>query len=63
MAYPYLTISSQINSLNSGSFYTESDLSTIKASQSSDIFFGTTEQDSIEFSAYDINGNQLVWNI
>ena len=63
MAFPFLTISSNENSLNTGSFYSDKDLSTFNISQSTDIFFGNSSQDVIEFSTYDINGNLNRWNI
>ena len=59
MAYPYLTISSTTTDLNTGSFYSESDLTTFNASQSNDIFFGSSEKDIIEFSIFDISGNLI----
>jgi hypothetical protein len=63
MAFPFLTISSNIDSLNSGSFYSENDLSVFNISQSSDVFFGNSSQDVIEFSVYNIAGNLSNWNI
>jgi len=63
MSFPYLTISSNTSSLNSGSFYTENDLYVFNVSQSTDTFFGKSNEDSIEFSVFDINGNLNSWNI
>ena len=57
MAFPYLTISSNISDLNTGSFYAQNDLSATNATQSVDVFFGQSEKDVIEFSVFDISGN------
>lgn len=62
MAFPYKTISTNVDSVNSGSFYDQSDLDTILSGSSVDKFFGASEQDIIEFSVYDIDGNLQVWN-
>jgi len=62
MAFPYKTISTNIDSVNSGSFYDQSDLDTILSGSNSDKYFGASEQDVIEFSVYDIDGNLKVWN-
>jgi len=59
MAFPFLTISSNTTTLNTGSFYSEKDLSTFNATQSIDNFFGKSEQDVIEFSVFDITGNSI----
>lgn len=62
MAFPYKTISTNVDSVNSGSFYDQADLDTILSGSNSDKYFGTSEQDIIEFSVYDIDGNLQVWN-
>jgi hypothetical protein len=63
MSYPYTTISSNTDTLNTASFYTEKDLSVFYVSQSLDTSFGTSNKDNIEFSIFDIIGNQYYWNI
>jgi hypothetical protein len=63
MSFPYKTISENINSLNTGSFYEKDDLDTVLSSSASDDFFGISEQDNIEFSIYDIEENLQTWNI
>lgn len=63
MAYPFITISSNVTSLNSGSYYSEKDLSTFNISQSKDTFFGNSDRDIIEFAVYDISGNLINWKI
>ena len=62
MAFPYKTISTNVDSVNSGSFYDQSDLDTILSGSTMDKYFGASEQDIIEFSVYDIDGNMQVWN-
>jgi hypothetical protein len=62
MSYPYPTISSN-SGLNTGSYFLDKDLSLFNISQSTDIFFGTSPQDFIEFSVFDINGEQKNWSI
>jgi hypothetical protein len=62
MAFPYKTISTNIDSVNSGSFYDQSDLDTILSGSSVDKYFGTSEQDVIQFSVYDIDGNLQILN-
>lgn len=62
MAFPYKTISTNVDSVNSGSFYDQSDLDNILSGSSIDKYFGTSEQDIIEFSVYDIDGNLQIWN-
>jgi hypothetical protein len=62
MAFPYKTISTNVDSVNSGSFYDQSDLDTILSGSAVDKYFGTSEQDIIEFSVYDIDGNLQIWN-
>jgi hypothetical protein len=59
MAFPFLIISSNTMDLNTGSFYQQSDLTTVNATQSTDTFFGKSEQDVIEFSVFDISGNLI----
>lgn len=61
MAFPYKTISTNIDSVNSGSFYDQSDLNTILSGSTVDKYFGTSEQDVIEFSVYDIDENLQIW--
>jgi hypothetical protein len=61
MAFPYKTISKNIDSVNSGSFYDESDLNTFLSGSTTDKYFGTSEQDVIEFSVYDIDENLQLW--
>lgn len=63
MSYPYLTISSNENSLNTGSFYNENDLNVFSLGNSTDLYFGKSNQDVIEFSIFDISGNQSIWKI
>lgn len=62
MAFPYKTISTNVDSVNSGSFYDQADLDTILSGSSVDKYFGASEQDVVEFSVYDIDGNLQVWN-
>lgn len=62
MAFPYKTISTNTDSVNSGSFYDQADLDTISSGSIVDKYFGSSEQDIIEFSVYDIDGNLQVWN-
>lgn len=62
MSFLYKTISDNIDSVNSGSFYDQSDLSIISSGSIIDKYFGTSEQDLIEFTVYDIDGNLQVWN-
>ena len=61
MAFPFITISSNVNSLNTGSYYSEKDLSTFNISQSTEMFFAESSQDIIEFATYDILGNLNNW--
>lgn len=63
MAYPFTTISSNTDSLNTGSYYSEKDLATFNVSQSTDIFFGNSNEDVIEFSIFDITGAPITWKI
>lgn len=62
MSFPYKTISTNVDSVNSGSFYDQSDLDTTLSGSVMDKYFGSSEQDVIEFSVYDIDGNLQVWN-
>jgi hypothetical protein len=62
MAFVYQTISSNVDSLNSGSFYTQPDLDNVLSGSITDKYFGASEQDFIEFSVYDIDGNIKYWN-
>jgi hypothetical protein len=61
MSFPFVTISSNVTSLNTGSYYSQKDLSTFNVSQSKDIFFAESSQDIIEFATYDIVGNLNNW--
>jgi hypothetical protein len=63
MSFPFLTISSDTDNLNTGSYFDSTDLSTFYVSQSTDNFFGSSYEDFIEFSVFDISGNQINWNI
>jgi hypothetical protein len=63
MAYPFATISTNTDTLNSGSYYSSNDLSVFNVSQSLDGFFGNSNQDVIEFSTYDITGNLNNWSV
>ena len=61
MAFPFLTISSNSGSLNSGSYFIQSDLDIFNDIPFQEYYFGNSEQDVIEFSVYDIDGNINVW--
>ena len=61
MAFPFLTISSNSGSLNSGSYFIQSDLDIFNDVLFQEYYFGNSEQDVIEFSVYDIDGNINVW--
>jgi hypothetical protein len=61
MAFPYKTISTNTDSLNTGSFYEQTDLDNVLSGSIPDVYFGLTEQDIIEFSIYDIDGNLKGW--
>ena len=63
MSFVYKTISSNIDSLNSGSFYDQSELDNVLSGSAVDKYFGTSEEDKIEFSIYDIDGNLKKWDI
>lgn len=63
MSFPYLTISSNLDTLNSGSMYSSADLDIFGSGSYSELYFGNSEQDIIEFSVFDINGNQNAWKI
>ena len=62
MAFPFPTISSNSGSLNSGSYFIQSDLDTFNDVPFQEYYFGNSEQDIIEFSVYDIEGNINIWN-
>jgi len=62
MSFVYQTISNNVSSLNSGSFYTQTELDTFLSGSVIDKYFGASEQDLIEFSLYDIEGNLQYWN-
>ena len=57
MSFPYKSVSKNIDSINTGSFYEQSDLDNVLSSSINDDFFGISEQDVIEFSIYDIEEN------
>lgn len=61
MAFPFPTISSNSGSLNSGSYFSQNDLDTFNDVPFQEYYFGNSEQDIIEFSVYDIEGNINVW--
>ncbi len=61
MAFPFPTISSNSGSLNSGSYFLQNDLDTFNDVPFQEYYFGNSEQDIIEFSVYDIEGNINVW--
>ena len=61
MAFPYKSVSTNIDSLNSASFYEQADLDNVVSSSIVDKYFGTSEQDVIEFSVFDIDGNLQTW--
>ena len=61
MSFPYKTISTNIDSVNTGSFYDQSDLDNILSGSINDKYFGASEQDVIEFSVFDIDGNLQIW--
>ena len=61
MAFPFPTISSNSGSLNSGSYFLQNDLDTFVDVPFQEYYFGNSEQDIIEFSVYDIDGNINVW--
>ena len=61
MAFPFLTISSNSGSLNSGSYFIQSDLDIFNDVPFQEYYFGNSEQDVVEFSVYDIDGNINVW--
>lgn len=61
MSFPYQTISSNNQSLNSASFYSQKDLDIFLSGSEADSYFGKSELDSIEFSVFDIEGNTNVW--
>ena len=63
MSFPFKTISTNIDSLNTGSFYDQSDLDNLLSGSVPDSYFGTSEQDVIEFSIYDIDSNLKSWSI
>lgn len=62
MSFPYKTISTNIDVINSGSYFSEAELSPIFSSSIQETSFGVSEQDTIEFSVYDIEGNLKLWN-
>jgi len=61
MAFPFPTISSNSGSLNSGSYFLQNDLDTFVDVPFQEYYFGNSEQDIIEFSVYDIDGNINIW--
>ena len=61
MSFPFLTISYNSESLNSGTYFFQNDLDTFLDVTFQERFFGYSEQDIIEFSVYDIEGNINVW--
>ena len=61
MAFPFPTISSNDGALNSGSYFLQNDLDTFVDVPFQEYYFGNSEQDIIEFSVYDIEGNINVW--
>ena len=61
MSFPFPTISSNSGSLNSGSYFLQSDLDNFTDTSFQEYYFGNSEQDVIEFSVYDINGNINSW--
>ncbi len=61
MSFPFPTISSNSGSLNSGSYFLQNDLDTFINVPFQEYYFGNSEQDIIEFSVYDIEGNINVW--
>lgn len=58
---PFKTISSNVDTLNTGSYYDVSDWNVIYKNTVPDKYFGSSEQDVIEFSTYDIEGNMKTW--
>jgi hypothetical protein len=61
MSFPFPTISSNSGSLNSGSYFLQSDLDNFIDDPFQEYYFGNSEQDIVEFSVYDINGNINYW--
>ena len=61
MAFPFPTISSNSGSLNSGSYFLQNDLDTFVDVPFQEYYFGNSEQDIVEFSVYDIEGNINIW--
>lgn len=57
--YPYT--SNVTASIESGSYLNESDYNLFAQKIQGDFWYGTSEQDSIEFSVYDLNKNLLSW--
>lgn len=62
MAFPYNTISTNVDSLNTGSFYYQLDLDNFLSGSNVDKYFGASEQDIIEFSVYNIDENLQIWS-
>jgi hypothetical protein len=62
MAFAYKTISNYTDQLNTASFYEQKDLDNVFSGSVSDYYFGNSEQDLVEFSIYDIEGNLQAWN-
>ena len=61
MAFPFPTISSNSGSLNSGSYFLQNDFDTFVDVPFQEYYFGNSEQDIVEFSVYDIEGNINIW--
>ena len=62
MSIPYPTISTNSGSLNSGSYFSGEELTLFSRGIADDLWFGTSEFDHMEVSAFDLSGNLLKWD-
>lgn len=63
MSLPYPTVSNYTSSLNTGSYLSPTDHSLLVNGYPQEYWYGFSEMDVIELSAYDLNENPLGWDI
>lgn len=63
MAYPYKTTGQFIGSIETGSYFSDSDTKLFYKTSSRDYWFGFSPFDETEISIFDYNNNQLVWDV
>ncbi len=57
----FKNVSSNIDTINTASYFEQSEYDAIYSNVDQDLYFGTSEKDAIEFTVFDIDGNQKTW--